>query len=799
MSTNTERARGSINELLKTKKDELWVATSAGIEVHKPNGEFSFYDVINGELLYMVTGLAEDSDGHIWISSGGSFDGAYEWDGKSWKRYSKGTPLQGKRIHKIRKDERGRLCFLSVWPSDPDDTTSTLGVDVFEHDKFVEHWGTETGLPSKQVYSFATGKDGARWFGSIAGLSRWKEGQWTHWISDTAKFLAPRKIPFPMYRIFALTIDLEGNVWCADRMRGLTCITPNDSVTWFTTSDGLINDDVWDVRGDDAGRLWITTSGGLSCYQKGMWTSINSREGLLSSQLWPVLPDKNKIYIGTSGVGICVLDTKELPQRPPILVLNEAAKQDASVLFSWKPYGFWGEPASENILSRYRLDNGEWSKWGTATSKTVKELKPGNHIVQVQSLGMLGRLHELGESRFFVVEEKLLRNPLFLIPTFGLAFLALALGVGSIMRKRRDDARLRASEAQFRAITETTASAIFIYDAKKIFFANTSAELLTGFSNEELLRMAFSDLIHPDSVAEFVASSIAYRPAARDRYRCEVRLRQRSGDERWIDHTEGIILYRGVRATVGTGFDVSQRKSAEEKILINQEELRSLAAELSTTEERERRRMATFLHDMVGQSLALCKMKLSELQRSRSAFPIESQLKDIRTYLDQSIQNTRSLTFELSPPILQELGLVAAIESLAEEMQRQHKIEFACSDDGEEKPLSLELRTLLFHAVRELLVNVVKHSHAHRVTISTQCENDSLVINVRDDGIGIDAENLRLRQTPQSGFGLFNIRERLTHLGGSLDLAPLATGGTEVTLRAPIHATDYALEKKFNE
>jgi PAS domain S-box-containing protein len=654
----------------------------------------------------------------------------------------------------------------------------SLGIDVLSNEGFVEHWGTKEGLLHEQVYAFAEARDGAYWFGTLVGLSRFRDGKWKHWLADTLKSSAPRSQKNMMTRIFALTIDPNDNVWFCDRMSGISRIDPNDSVARYSTHDGLINDEVWDLRADSLGRIWAATNGGLSCYQNETWTSFTSQEGLLSSTLWPILPIGDRVYVGSRGVGISILSLSNLSTEAPVIVLDEPAQQERGTVFKWHSYGFWGEPASGNILTRYRLDQSEWSHWAASSSKTLADLKPGTHVIAVQSLGLFGAMSKDVAIRYFTIDEKFYRTPLFLVPTVGLTLLAFALSASSIVRKRKQDARLRASEAKFRAITETTSSAILIYDSQKIFFANPGTELLTGYSMNELLAMSPVDLFGANYF------NAVNSPSHRSK-RMELRILTKSGDERWVDLTEGPIDFYDRSAIVGTGFDITERKKAESAVLANREQLRSLASELSQTEERERRRMAGFLHDTIGQALALCKMKLSALQRAAEGKPFQGLLSEAKSYLDQSIQNTRSLTFELSPPILHELGLVAALEWLAEQTEAQHHIRIVCTDDGEDKPVSDELRPLLFHAVRELLINVVKHAQAQNVTIVTKRLQESISIVVSDDGIGVDLEVTTAR-SKQSGFGLFNIRERLTYLGGHMQIFSPQNGGTQVQLSAPI-------------
>ncbi|MEO8167436.1 MAG: ATP-binding protein, partial [bacterium] len=145
-----------------------------------------------------------------------------------------------------------------------------------------------------------------------------------------------------------------------------------------------------------------------------------------------------------------------------------------------------------------------------------------------------------------------------------------------------------------------------------------------------------------------------------------------------------------------------------------------------------------------------------------------------------------SLTSELSPPVLHEFGLVAAIEWIAGKMSAESPIQFRCSDDGEVKPMGEELSTLLFHAVRELLVNAIKHSKAKNVQITIERESSTIRITVADDGIGSQWESVSPRSIRTGGFGLFNIRERLHHFGGEMNISVVQGGGTKIVLTSPL-------------
>lgn len=150
------------------------------------------------------------------------------------------------------------------------------------------------------------------------------------------------------------------------------------------------------------------------------------------------------------------------------------------------------------------------------------------------------------------------------------------------------------------------------------------------------------------------------------------------------------------------------------------------------------------------------------------------------------IQSSRSLTFELSPPILYEVGFEAAVNSLIEKLQPQHELTFVQIDDHLSKPLDDESRIILYQAVRELFSNIIKHAHAKTVTITFKKENNMYRVAVEDDGIGIDNMANADPGGRQGGVGLFNIRERLQTIGGSLEISRGKNRGTSVNIFVPL-------------
>lgn len=232
--------------------------------------------------------------------------------------------------------------------------------------------------------------------------------------------------------------------------------------------------------------------------------------------------------------------------------------------------------------------------------------------------------------------------------------------------------------------------------------------------------------------------------------------------------------------------DITHRKKAKEKIETHQERLRSLASELTLVEEREKRNLAIELHDSIGQLLALCRIKLGELEKMTEVPDAHSLVQEVEERLEEIIWHTRSLTSELGPPVLYQLGLEAALEWLVDYIKEQYGVLTELKLAGKSELVDEELRVFLFRTVQELLLNVSKHAKTDRVKLSVSRKNESVEISVEDRGIGFNTAVLDTSFDRDVGFGLFSIRERIQYFGGKLKLRSNPGEGTQVTITVPI-------------
>ncbi len=348
---------------------------------------------------------------------------------------------------------------------------------------------------------------------------------------------------------------------------------------------------------------------------------------------------------------------------------------------------------------------------------------------------------------------------------------------------------LERSKEKLEILVETVNDCIWEVDEDwRYVYVSPRIHEILGCQGAELHGQSMFDIV-PENRREATRAAICDGAKRGDAGNIEIRAPHRDGRDVVLETGLTPILgkdgtFRGCR---GVFRDITERNRVEKELHRHEEQLQSLAAELLSTEGRERCRIATDLHDRIGQTLAAVRIRLGTARDAvASSAELAESLEEARALIKETIEETRSLSFELCPPVLRELGLVAAVEWIAEEMGEQHGIAIEVANDELAKPVDGDLRNFLYRSVRELLVNVVKHSGAQRVRVDIRRADDTIRVTVEDDGAGFDPSVIGSRWSREGGFGLFSIRERLDFSGGRLEIASEPGRGTRATLMSPL-------------
>jgi signal transduction histidine kinase len=239
------------------------------------------------------------------------------------------------------------------------------------------------------------------------------------------------------------------------------------------------------------------------------------------------------------------------------------------------------------------------------------------------------------------------------------------------------------------------------------------------------------------------------------------------------------------------------RKRSEQKIREYQTQLRNLASELSIAEERERKQLATQLHDTIVQNLAISKINMGMLKSEMNDTEVQTKIEKIISLVDLSIKQSRNLMNELSPPMLFDLGIAEAIEGLIDDLNTRFGLEAALECRYKFLKLPQNMTILLYQSIRELLMNVIKHSGDKTAIIVIKRVPEGLDVRVTDKGKGFDPSKALTAPGIDKGFGLFSVKERLSYIDGNLQVDSIPDKGTTIRLFIPV--TDEQIEESGGE
>jgi PAS domain S-box-containing protein len=362
--------------------------------------------------------------------------------------------------------------------------------------------------------------------------------------------------------------------------------------------------------------------------------------------------------------------------------------------------------------------------------------------------------------------------------------------IDSLMEERAAaEMVLQESESKYRLLVEHAKAGFLEYDyhTNRLMSVNDELVKCSGYSEEELLSMNPIDLFTEESqkiFSERLKRILSGEPISHEIiYQCI----NKNQDILWwmLNADVKYLNGRPDKANVVVT-DITSLKQAENKLLEYQEKLKRLSIRLSMAEEDQRRSMASHLHETIGQELFVMQLQLKTFEKSIDNPSFLLPLGKIKEQLLKIIKETKALTFDLSPPVLYDLGLEEALKTLSETIASKYNIRVQTYFDGEMDTIKDEIKAILYRNVKELIHNSVKHANAKTITIRLKNSQNRLYIGFRDDGIGFDAANYKSKKSPNDGFGLFDIKEKLNYLGGHLTIESTASLGTSVTMEVPL-------------
>ncbi len=227
------------------------------------------------------------------------------------------------------------------------------------------------------------------------------------------------------------------------------------------------------------------------------------------------------------------------------------------------------------------------------------------------------------------------------------------------------------------------------------------------------------------------------------------------------------------------------------RLIQAQQKLKALTANLARAQERERKLIAEELHDRVGETLVVSRRAIEELKTRLASNQASRELDKLSQTIQTFMKGTRSLIFDLIPPALYDIGLEAAVESFATHCKSQYRINVRVEESGPSKQIAPDIAVFLYNAVRELVLNAVKHANADAVTIMLKRGRNKYNVVVEDNGVGFTATQKSPTPIGLSGFGLFNIQVQAEHYGGYLDIDESPPSGARVSVWVSLTGADH--------
>ena len=311
-----------------------------------------------------------------------------------------------------------------------------------------------------------------------------------------------------------------------------------------------------------------------------------------------------------------------------------------------------------------------------------------------------------------------------------------------------------------------------------------------GYKGGEILPLfdAWEKLLHPDDRDKTLMAVKANLSGQSQSYENEHRLLDASGGWRWV-LARGKVVERDAKGNplrqAGTLIEVTERKRAEEALKKSREELRALSKYLQSAIENERIKIARDIHDELGQVLTAIKFDVAWLkdQISKDRQTVLEKAGATMSLIDNAIQSVRRIVSDLRPGLLDDIGLVAAIEWQAGEYEKLTGVKHHVVTEPENICVDSDLSTAIFRVCQEAMTNAARHAKANHVLIKVILKNEILELLIMDNGIGIDQNKV----SDSKSFGLMGMRERITAFGGWIDISRGVNGGTKVMVKIPLN------------
>lgn len=357
-----------------------------------------------------------------------------------------------------------------------------------------------------------------------------------------------------------------------------------------------------------------------------------------------------------------------------------------------------------------------------------------------------------------------------------------ALGVTrDISEKKKAEFELILNEKKYRTLVEQAVDAIALYDLSgKVLDVNTGSANLLGYTKEELIGISLKEILTEE---EFRDNSVWFYMLQQGKSTVKQRKMKRKDGS--VVHTEVRSQQLPDGRFLSVIRDLTERIVAKEELEASYKAVRKLTSHLQNIREEERKHIAREIHDELGQQLTVLKMDISWLSKKISPdadTSIKQKIKELLAMLDGTVKTVRRISSELRPSLLDDLGLVAAMEWQLGEFEKRSGIKTSFTEPDKEIQLADHIKTGLFRIFQESLTNVARHADAQKVKVSFQSAGNDFILRIADDGKGFDKHKVADKKT----LGILGMKERTSMIGGTYNIISSPEKGTTVVVTIPM-------------